>query len=528
VHRAQADLQIRELLQPTAFPHSVRSIELRETHVSWVVLTGSYAYKVKKPVKLDFLDASTLQQRRHFCEEELRLNRRLAPELYLDVVSIGREAGHAVVGSGEPAIEYAVRMRQFPESDELPALLARGEIDAAQLSELGGQLARFHASAAVAPPSRAPERTLQMCDLVRANLTQLSEQMASLRLASGAHLSRLADWTQATMRLLQPMFQLREQCGFVREGHGDLHAANIVAWRARLVPFDCIEFDPRLRWIDEMDDVAFLVMDLAKRERSDLAFALLTRYLETGGDYDGVRLLPFYAVYRALVRAKVEVLRGAQLQAVDDDLEQRVRRDLAAAASWMEPQHPTMVLMHGVSGSGKSWLSERLVPELRAVRIRSDVERKRLARIAAAQSARAGIHEGIYSPELTRRTYGRLAECAQSCLRAGLSVIVDASFLRHADRVMFRRLAADMRVPCVIVACRAEPATLTARLSERARARNDASDATLSILDAQLRSNHALEPSEERCAILVDTTGTDAVRRVASEISLKRSPLPSR
>jgi uncharacterized protein len=515
---AKTDLEIRELLRSSAFPHATGEIELRETHISWVVLTGSFAYKIKKPVKLDFIDASTLQLRRHFCEEELRLNRRLAPELYLDVVPISREAGHAVVGGSGPAIEYAVRMRQFSATDELPALLARGEVEIAQITRLGTLLSQFHSNAAVAEAARAPQRTIKMHELVVTNLTQLAAQVTSLRIATDAAVSRITDWTHAAMASLQSRFESRERSGFVREGHGDLHAANIVRWRARLVPFDCIEFDPALRWIDVMDDIAFVVMDLVSRERGDLAFALLSCYLEETGDYDGTRVLPFYAVYRALVRAKVGALRAAQKADSHEELDPRVQRYLTAAASWSSPRHPTMILMHGLSGSGKSWLSERLVPQLRAVRIRSDLERKRLAGIEARASASARLGEGIYSPQFDHRTYERLAQCARSCLSAGLSVVVDAAFLRHADRSMLGRVAADCDAQCVILSCGAEPETLAARVRERSKQRNDPSDATLSILEAQMREEHGLERSEEQFAVSVDTTEPEVVERAANGI----------
>jgi uncharacterized protein len=515
---AKADLEIRELQRPSAFPHATGEIELRETHISWVVLTGSFAYKIKKPVKLDFIDASTLQLRRHFCEEELRLNRRLAPELYLDVVSISRDAGRAVIGSDGPAIEYAVRMRQFSKADELPTLLARGDVEVAQITALGTLLAQFHANAEVAEAACTPERTIKMRELVATNLTQLAAQLGSLRLAPCANVSRITDWTHAAMGSLQSTFESRERGGFVREGHGDLHAANIVKWQTRLVPFDCIEFDPGLRWIDVMDDIAFVVMDLAGRERGDLAFALLSSYLEETGDYDGTRVLPFYAVYRALVRAKVSALRAAQKTPSHEELDRWVQRYLAAAASWSRPRHPTMILMHGLSGSGKSWLSERLVPELRAVRIRSDLERKRLAGIEPSAPAGARLGEGIYSPQFDHRTYERLAGCARSCLSAGLSVMVDAAFLRRTDRSMLGIVAADCGAECVILSCRADPETLAARVRERSKQRNDPSDATLSILDAQLREEHVLEPGEEQFTVGVDATEPDVVTRAANGI----------
>jgi aminoglycoside phosphotransferase family enzyme/predicted kinase len=516
MNRVAAELDIRELMRPEAYPHAAGAIELRETHISWVVRTGSFAYKVKKPVKLDFIDASTLQRRRFLCEEELRLNRRLAPELYVDVVAIVRTSEGLVVGGIGPVVDYAVRMHQFVASDELPALLERGDVDVMQIAALGEVLAKFHLKAAVAPAKRAPERTQQMYDSVLGNLAQLLAHLDSPQ--PTAHLGPLVDWTHDRADMLEPIFQTREQSGFVRECHGDLHAANIVRLKNRLVPFDCIEFDPDLRWIDVISDIAFLVMDLASHGRADLAFALLSRYLELTGDYDGVRALPFYAVYRALVRAKVDALMVKTVPARAAEFRERLQQRLRAAQTWTAPDRPTLILMHGASGSGKSWLSGHLVPELRAVRVRSDLERKRIAGIEPTAPADARVREGIYSPEFSHRTYGRLADCAESCLRAGLSVIVDAAFLELNDRRLFRTLAVRLNVPCAIVSCEADPITLAQRVDDRSKEHTDASDATLSVLDAQLREIQPFEPAEQACVIHADTGESDTVKRVTDEI----------
>jgi aminoglycoside phosphotransferase family enzyme/predicted kinase len=513
---AGTELAIRELLRPEAFPHPVDAIDLKETHISWVVLTGAFAYKIKKPVKLDFIDASTLQRRRFLCDEELRLNHRLAPELYVDVVPITSEQGRLAVGGRGTVVDYAVRMHQFAASDELPALLEREDVDVAQIAALGEKLAQFHFDAAVAEPKRTPEKTQQMYDSVLGNLAQLLAHLDSPQPA--AQLGRLVDWTHDRADALEPIFRMREQGGFVRECHGDLHAGNIVRLNERLVPFDCIEFNPELRWIDVMSDVAFLVMDLAGHGHGDLAFALLSRYLELSGDYEGLRVLPFYAVYRALVRAKVDALMVEKVPTRAAEFRKRLQKRLAAAQTWTAPDRPTLILMHGASGSGKSWLSGQLVPALPAVRVRSDLERKRLAGIAPTTAAGADVREGIYSPSFTHRTYSRLADCAENCLRAGLSIIVDAAFLDTTDRRVFRTLAARLNVPCAIVSCEADPITLAQRVTGRSHHGKDPSDATLSVLDAQLREFQPFEPAEERCVVHIDTQEPHAVTTVIDAI----------
>jgi aminoglycoside phosphotransferase family enzyme/predicted kinase len=512
----EAALVIQELLRSESFAHAVTRLELRETHISWVILTGPYAYKVKKPVKFDFIDASTLERRRQLCEDELRLNRRFAPDLYVGVVPITRDDGRLTVGGTGKTVEYTVQMQQFDAAAELPQLLAHADVSAAEIAAFGESLARFHLQAATAPANDVPQKTEQMYDCVLGNLAQLLTHLGPF--APVPALGRLVDWTHDNAHDLEATFQMRERGGFVRECHGDLHAANIARWHDRLVAFDCIEFDPRLRWIDVMNDVAFLVMDLVSRQRADLAFLLLSRYLEITGDYEGVRVLPFYAVYRALVRAKVDAITAESVPAREAELRARLQHRIRAAAAWMTPRQPTLILMHGASGSGKSWMSERLVPEVRAVRIRSDLERKRLAGIDALQSAAADVRQGIYSPQFSHRTYSRLADCAASCLRAGLNVIVDAAFLEAADREVFRTLARHIGAEFLIVSCQADPISLAAHVLERAGRRDDPSDATLSVLDRQLREMQPFEASEQERVIRIEVTQADAVQRVADAI----------
>jgi len=511
-----APLQVEELLRAQAYPHPVNGLILRQTHISWVILTGSVAYKIKKPVHLGFIDATTLERRHHYCCEELRLNRRLAPELYEQVVAITRTDGQARVGGTGPAIEYAVRMKQFGETAELLSLLARHDVSADEFAALGELLAHFHRNAAVAAWTGNHDKTEQMYEAVLGNLGQLVATAADPALTP--ILKRLVDWSFEQVRTLEPSFRQREQSGFIREGHGDLHCGNIVRSQGRLTPFDCIEFDPRLRWIDVIDDIAFLVMDLISHDRADLAYAMLSRYLETTGDYESIQLLPFYAAYRALVRAKVDVLTAQQVPARASEFHRRLHERIRAAVHWTEPRQPVLVLMHGPSASGKSWLSERLVPAVPAIRLRSDVERKRLAGLESTARTAAQLQQGIYSPEFSHRTYGRLADCAETCLRAGLSVIVDAAFLETTDREMFTTLAIRMKVPWLIVSCHAASETLARRIRERSHSATEASDADLAVLTAQLGSAQPLSETERAQTVTIDTGATDAIARVTAAV----------
>ncbi len=300
-------------LSPAAFTHAVTRLRVVETHISWILLTGHYAYKIKKPVHYDFLDARTLDRRRELCAEELRLNQRLAPHLYLDVVPVTREQGRLRIGGSGPAIEYAVRMHEFDPSQELSSQLEAGAVTAEDLASLATSLADFHRNAAFAGADSAFGESAAVRAQVLDNLPVLEQHFAAPE--DLAAIRRLDDWLQRSLAESAPLIAQRKRDGHVRECHGDLHARNVVRWQQHWLPFDCIEFNPDLRWIDVMSDVAFLFMDLAAHDRQDLAHAFLSRYMEETGDYQGLRLLPLYAVYRALVRAKIDALAAQSVSA---------------------------------------------------------------------------------------------------------------------------------------------------------------------------------------------------------------------
>jgi len=347
---------IAGLLRPAAYPHPVvEPIRLVQTHVSWVLLTGEFAYKVKKSLRLSFLDYSTLDRRRTLCQEEVRLNRRHAPDLYLGVSVIGgpAEAPH-VDGSGAP-LEYAVRMRQFDAGDELGALLAADAVTTLEMARLGVDIARLHEGAAQAPPDSGYGHP----DIVRrvtldnfAELRRLPECVTE-----PGTLERLETGVNAEFERRRPLLLGRRDTGRVRECHGDLHCGNVVRWHDRLTPFDGIEFDPALRFIDVVNDIAFLTMDLAERGRPDLRHAALQAWCESSGDFSGLALLPYYECYRALVRAKVAALSALQAPMASAQRDAAVttcRRYLDWADQRLAPRRPLLVLTCGLSGSGKT------------------------------------------------------------------------------------------------------------------------------------------------------------------------------
>jgi len=516
---------IANLLQPDAYPHPVDGVRLIETHISWVLIAGDFAYKLKKPLDLGFLDFSTLEKRRHFCEEEIRLNRRLAPTLYLAVVAVTGSPAAPRIGGDGPVLEWAVRMRAFPPEATLDRA---SQLTAAQIDAIADAVARFHQSLPSAAADTAygePEAVLQPA---RENFRQIRELLPSPagggEGAEGRHaaevseantltptryprghesrqesahcldlLDTLESWSEAEGKRLAARFAQRKQSGCIRECHGDLHLGNI-AWvdDAPLI-FDCIEFNPGLRWIDVLSELAFLFMDLRQRERPDLAWRLLNRYLEHTGDYAGLAVFRFYLVYRALVRAKVSAIRALQAQAGTDELE----RYLALAGCLSRPGRPRLWLTHGVTGSGKTWLAQQLLEQRGAVRLRSDVERKRLFGLAALEDSRR-IPGGIYTEPAGSRTYQRLHELARQLLLAGFEVIVDATFLKQAQRAPFLQLAEQLQLPVHILALQADPAQLRQRVAARLARADDASEADLTVLAAQLRQIEPFTDAESR------------------------------
>lgn len=488
-----------------AYPHPVGHVQFVETHVSWVFLAGAFAYKVKRPVCYPFVDMRLPRQRLFFCREELRLNRRFAPDLYLDVVPIAGDGGHArVQGPGE-VIEHAVRMRRFDTRGELDRLLAQSQVEPPELHDFGQSLARIHERL---PPIGADGRYGSLA-LVTASLRENVAQLKSLSRHAGLQFDGQAVETPLLERLGESghVIEARHAGGRVRECHGDLHCRNVVRSNGRLVAFDGLEFEPAFRWIDVAEEIAFLFMDLCRRGGRVHANAFVNGYLGEGGDYEAVRLLRLYAAHRALVRAKVAALECKD--AAGDARERPVsdnRAYIGCATDLLARPRPTLILMSGLSGSGKTWLAKRLAGPIGAIHVRSDVERKRLAGIGAASSSRSGLQQGLYAQEANDSTYRRLARCAADILAGGFPAVVDATFQRRADRALFRRLSNDMNVPLLLIRCRAPAEVLRERILDRARQGKDASEANLAVLERQQATFEAIDPGEALEVIDADTT----------------------
>ncbi len=505
------DSWIMRLQNPQCFPHPVDRIQLCETHISWVILTGIFAYKIKKPVHFSFIDFSTLGKRRWFCEEEVRLNRRLAPDMYLEVVPItGLPTTPQMDGRGRP-FEYAVKMKQFSPQQDIHDIFAEKEKGMKVMTQLAETIATFHArieKAGEDSPFGQPERVWPP---VKESLEDIPRQM--LPSSMQQYLTIINQWLQTEWQKLSSVFLHRKQGGFIRECHGDLHLGNLAIFEGNICVFDALEFEPSLRWIDVMSEMAFLVMDLQKHGYHDFAAVYLNRYLEITGDYEGLKVFRWYQVYRALVRTKVAGLRLNQL--TEGEEEEKAKLELMEyielAHCLIEPTSPVLGLMHGVSGTGKTTVSTEIVKTIGAIRVRSDVERKRL--VAGTLTCREECSQGtdLYDATITERTYARLHNLARILIQAGFFVVVDATFLRHHQRELFRRLAEELDCGWLIVDVFAPQELLVERLERRFREGQDASDATVDIMEHQQETEEPIRSNEESYVISVDSTNQQTI-----------------
>jgi hypothetical protein len=502
---------ITALLNPALYadlqPQAVERVDLVETHGAWVLLAGAFAYKIKKPVRFPFMDFSTLALRRQACETEIRVNRRFqqvdrpATQLYLGVLPlVGTPQqprwGQPGTADEAQALEFAVKMRRFDEAARLDHQCERGALTPEHMTGLARRMAAFQARAAVAGNGQPWGHAAAAMRWPRDNFTTLRTALTDP--ADAAQVRALSDWTEQRYNAIEPLLSRRRQKERVREGHGDLHLANLVLVDDEVLPFDAIEFNDSLRWIDVANDMAFAWMDLHNQARPGLANVLLSAWLDASGDVSATTVWTFFASYRAGVRAKVAALRMGQLGGTNPDGHTppeasaclaEARRYLALAQAIAHPPAPQLVITHGLSGSGKTWASSRWLaaePTGRAIRLRSDVERKRLHGVSALAPSGSGLNAGLYTPQAHGDTYASLLKRTRRLLDDGWTVLVDAAFLRQSERAAFAAVARSTGVPFRILACEAPVEVLRQRITERQARGADASEATVAVLEQQL------------------------------------------
>ena len=502
-----ANALIAGLDNPLAFGHPVKYIRLIETHISWVILTGDYAYKIKKPVNLGFLDFSTLEKRHFYCLEELRLNRRFAPEIYLELIEIrGSPDAPRLRGSGQ-VIEYAIKMLEFPQQCLLSNHAAKQDLTPEIIDSIAARVSQVHAESESADVSSEFGTGSVAAEWSEENMVHIANAISTGFLPTSYF--QLKRWYRENKGLLATIDE-RKQLGFVRECHGDLHLGNMALIKGRIILFDCIEFNPELRWIDTISEAAFVAMDLNARGYPDYCWRFLNRYLEASGDYDAIRLLRYYFIYRALVRAKVEALRVDPETSDSDSYPEQVKPAIDyidLAARWSSSHRAGLVIMHGLSGSGKSTVAAQLVEALGAIQVRSDVIRKRLFDLDAQESSGSALAQGIYTGDATAQTYDRMREIAASIIAADFTVIVDATFLLESQRMALLEMVVSASCKKIIIHCDVPEAELRRRIVPR---ENDPSEANLEVLDEQLRTQQPIGEAEQNYAQLV-TIGSKGI-----------------
>ncbi|WP_213880667.1 AAA family ATPase [Pseudomonas sp. dw_358] len=507
---------ISALQNPALYPHAVDGFKVIETHISWVLLTGPYVYKIKKPMNFGFLDFSELSARAHFCAEELRMNQRLTEDLYLEVLPITGSAEAPVLGGDGEAIEYALKIRQFPQENLLSTLQANGELTSQHIDEMAEQIATFHRHTPQVPADHESGTPALVMAPVEQNFEQIRPFLKDK--ADLLQLDALQAWAQASFARLQSLLIARKHDGFIRECHGDIHLGNATVIDGKVVIFDCIEFNEPFRFTDVYADIAFLAMDLEDRGLKSLARRFISQYLERTGDYQGLELLNFYKAYRALVRAKIALFSmPAEADGVQRATALRTYRNYAnLAESYSAIPSRFLAITHGTSAVGKSQVAMRMVEALGAIRLRSDIERKRL--LGDQSPEHQGLHDGIYSSDASTATYQRLHYLADIVLHAGLPVVIDATYLRHEQRQSAANVAETTGVPFLILDCNAPDAVVASWLSQRQAEGIDPSDATLEVVESQRASREALTPEEALLAKRVETHESDSLDKLVKQI----------
>ncbi|PZO18248.1 MAG: adenylyl-sulfate kinase [Leptolyngbya foveolarum] len=501
---------VQQMLLPEFYSHPVTEpVRLMQTHVSYVLLTGDYVYKLKKPVNFGFLDYSTLEKREHFCQEELRLNQRGAGSLYLSVVQINESAGvYEIDGEGDAA-DYAVKMRQFPQSALLSSQFEQGEFDEVKVRSLAKTIAEFHSKTRTSDHIRSYGTVEKIREAFDENYAQ-TEGFVGGDAVSKPQTQKQFDETKAYtdnfFATRQELLQQRLDKDRIRACHGDLHLGNICEWNDKILLFDCIEFNEPFRFVDVMYDIAYVVMDLEIAGRKDLSNAFINQYAEETGDWEGLKVLPMYVSRQSYVRAKVTSFMLGDPSVSDEDKKaasEKAAKYYRLSWSYLQDYQPgekgSIAAMAGLSGSGKSTTARLLAEQSGAIHLRSDAVRKHLAGIPLDQKG----GDDLYTAEMSDKTYSRLIDLGVQLANEGYSVVLDAKFDRKAKREEAIAAAKAQNLPLAFVHCQAPEDVLKTRLDQRS---GDIADATADILARQ-----SMEPFAETDTVkVVDTTQSRA------------------
>lgn len=499
---AEQPTLVKALLKPEAYPHHPRKIELTQTQMSFIFLTGDYAYKVKKPVNLGFLDYTTLEKRHFFCRQELELNQRLSPDVYLEVVPIVKTGKLIRIGGDGEIIEYAVKMRQLPLERMMDRLLPINQVTEEMVVQVAEKVAAFHAKARTSPEIGAYGKLEAITTNTDENFAQTEKYIGvSITPQKYQHIKAYTDNFVVSKKAL---FDKRVKDGRIRDCHGDLHAAH-VCFSNGIQIYDCIEFNDRFRYGDVASEVAFLAMDLDRYQRADLSQAFVNAYVRFSRDEELLQLLSFYKCYRAYVRGKVACFM------LDDPYIKDKEAALAAAQTYFDLAcrytrvRPLLLITTGLVGTGKSTVAEALSRSLGLHVISSDITRKRLANIPQTEHRFEPFKDGVYSEDFTRKTYDEMFAQARKLLSQGQSVILDASFKKRQDRLQAKKLADEMKVDFAVIECILNEKTVKKRLEQRLK-EGSVSDGRWEIYESQKRDFDNVDEFPSQNHVVLDTS----------------------
>ena len=504
-HDIMDNILIQNLQNRDLYAHTVENFQLIETHLSWVILTGTYVYKIKKAVNFGFVDFSTLEKRKYFCEQELLLNKKLARDMYLDIMPIyGTPQNPSFTKqSASKPLEYAIKMRQFDQSQLLTNLQAKHALDKDMIESIAIQLAQFHKLAEQINTQESFGNVEQVSKPMLENFTSCLDMCRTHK--NIALLKELEAWTKQSITKLHDRLQYRKTNGFIRQCHGDLHLGNIAYQNNKIIIFDCIEFNESFYWIDTMNDAGFFSMDLLAKQETAFMIRFLNAYLFKSGDYEGLQVLNFYMVYRAMVRAKIALITHQNEQHVD------FNTYLSLAKQLTTPKQPLLFITYGFSGSGKSFLSTLLADSISAIHIKSDMERKRI-KLEHPEDA-------LYGSVMNSITYTRLLYLAELVLQTNFSVIIDATFIKYNNRKLFANLAKKLTVPFKILHCHAQDSVLSQRIGQREQQGADLSDADTRVLKLQQQSIEPLTTEEQQYTVQIETNQHINIEQLVADLT---------